>query len=463
MTKEQPTKREEVLESRPEGSRRNLRVAGNGAVSVTARQKNLTPKVDNIMEAVVERKNMEKAMRRVEANKGAPGIDNMSVEQLRPYLREYWPVLKVRLLEGSYRPQPVRNVDIPKPGGGIRKLGIPTVVDRFIQQAILQPLTSIFDPGFSRFSYGFRPNRDAHQAVKQARQNVASGRRWVIDIDLEKFFDRVNHDILMSRIARKVADKRLLKLIRLYLQAGIMQHGLTQARLTGTPQGGPLSPLLSNITLDDLDKELERRGHAFCRYADDCKIYVQSRRAGERTMESISSYLEKKLKLKVNQDKSKVDRPWRRKFLGYAMTIEKAARLKVAKESVKRFKRAMKGKFRKGRGRNIAKFTEQDLNPLLSGWGNYFKLNQAKTTVEELDAWVRRRLRCVLWRQWKRFHTRKRKLMSRGLSEERAASSAGNGRGAWWNSGASHMNEAFPKRYFDTIGLVSLREIMICL
>ncbi len=463
MTKEQPTKKTEKFESKPEGSRRNLRVSGYGVASVTPKRDNPIPKAENLMEAVVDDKNVEKALRRVEANKGAAGIDKMSVEQLRPHLHKNWPALKVKLLEGRYKPQDVKTVEIPKPNGGKRRLEIPTTTDRFIQQTILQVLTPIFDPGFSQFSYGFRPNRNAHQAVKQAQKYVASGRRWVVDMDLEKFFDKVNHDILMSKIARKIADKQLLRLIRRYLQAGIMDKGVRQAQLTGTPQGSPLSPLLSNIILDDLDKELQRRGHAFCRYADDCNIYVRSQRAGERTMKSVSRFLEKKLKLRVNQNKSAIGRPWKRKFLGYATTIEKKTRLNIAKESVKRFKKAVKEIFRRGRGCNIGRFIKDELNPLLRGWANYFRLNQVKAVIEMLDGWIRRKLRCMLWRQWKRFHTRKRKLKARGLSEEQAGISAGNGRGAWWNSGASHMNRALPKRYFDTIGLVVLREVMICL
>ncbi len=463
MTKEQPTKKIEKFESKPEGSRRNLPVSGCGVASVTSKRDNPIPKAENLMEAVVEDKNVEKALRRVEANKGAAGIDNMSVEQLRLHLHKHWPILKVKLLEGRYKPQGVKTVEIPKPNGGKRRLEIPTATDRFIQQAILQVITPIFDPGFSQFSYGFRPNRSAHQAVKQAQKYVASGRRWVVDMDLEKFFDRVNHDILMSRVARKIADKQLLRLMRRYLQAGIMDKGIRQAQLTGTPQGSPLSPLLSNIILDDLDKELQRRGHTFCRYADDCNIYVKSQRAGERTMKSVSGFLEKKLKLRVNQNKSAISRPWKRKFLGYTTTVEKKARLNIAKESVKRFKKAVKEIFRRGRGRNIGRFIKDELNPLLRGWGNYFRLNQVKAVIEMLDGWIRRRLRCMLWRQWKRFHTRKRKLKARGLSEEQAGLSAGNGRGVWWNSGASHMNRALPKRYFDTIGLVALREVMICL
>lgn len=409
------------------------------------------------MEAVVERENMVRALERVEANQGAPGVDEMPVESLRGHLKEHWPKIKGELLSGRYQPQPVRRVEIPKPGGkGMRPLGIPTVTDRLIQQAIHQVLSPIFEEGFSEHSYGFRPGRSAWQAVQAARQHAAEGRRWVVDMDLEKFFDRVNHDILMSRVARKVQDKRVLCLIRRYLHSGVMVEGLVEPRAEGTPQGGPLSPLLSNILLDDLDRELERRGHAFCRYADDCNIYVQSKRAGERVMASVSRFLERRLKLKVNPAKSAVDRPWNRKFLGYSMTWHETPRLKVAAESVERMKGKLRQLFRMGRGRNLKRFIQEDVSPLLRGWTNYFRLAEVKGIFEELDGWIRRKLRCIVWRQGKRVWPRVRLLMRHGLSEERACRSATNGRGPWWNSGASHMNEAFPKAYSDRLGLVSL-------
>jgi RNA-directed DNA polymerase len=381
----------------------------------------------------------------------------MSVGDLRPYLKEHWPRIKEELLEGRYEPRPVLKVEIPKPGGkGMRQLGIPTVLDRLIQQALLQVLQPVFEPGFSESSYGFRPGRSAHQAVLQARSYVAEGRRWVVDLDLEKFFDRVNHDMLMARVARKVRDKRVLKLIRRYLQAGMMSEGLVSRRTEGTPQGGPLSPLLSNILLDDLDKELERRGHAFCRYADDCNIYVQTRRSGERVLESVTGFLEKRLKLKVNREKSAVDRPWKRKFLGYSMTMHREPRLKAAAESVKRLKGKLKILFRKGRGRNLGRFIREDLTPVLRGWINYFQLAETKAAFEDLDQWIRRRLRAILWRQWKRTYPRAKRLMQLGLTEERAWRSAANGHGPWWNAGASHMNQAIPKKYLSACGLVSL-------
>jgi RNA-directed DNA polymerase len=344
----------------------------------------------------------------------------------------------------------------------MRQLGIPTVVDRLIQQALNQVLTPVFDVGFSESSYGFRPGRKAHTGIRKAQEYVLSGKRWVVDMDLEKFFDRVNHDILMARIARKVEDKRVLRLIRRYLQAGVMSDGLATVNREGTPQGGPLSPLLSNIMLDELDKELERRGHEFCRYADDCNIYVGSRKAGERILESITRFLEKKLKLRVNREKSAVDRPWKRKFLGYSMTIEKEPRLKVAPEAIKRLKGNLKAAFRRGRGRNLKRFINEELNPILRGWGNYFQLSEVVGTYEELNGWLRRRLRCILWRQWKRPRTRRKRLIARGLEEQRASQSAYNGRGAWWNSGASHMNEAYPRKYFDFLGLVVLQNQRRC-
>jgi RNA-directed DNA polymerase len=409
------------------------------------------------METMVERGNMMAAWKRVKANKGAPGVDGMTIDQLWPWLHTNWPQVRTELLNGEYIPQPVRKVEIPKPDGkGVRQLGIPTVLDRLIQQALHQILMPLFEPDFSEFSFGFRPGRSAVQAVRKAREYARNGRRWVVDMDLEKFFDRVNHDILMSRIVRKVEDKRMLKLIRRYLQAGIMEDGIVSPRDEGTPQGGPMSPLLSNILLDELDQELERRGHSFCRYADDCNIYVRTKRSGERVLKSITRFLKRRLKLKVNQEKSAVDRPWKRKFLGYSLTSHKQAKLRVAPESVKRFKGNIKQAMRRGRGRKLEWFILYDLNPKLRGWVNYFRYSEVKSTFEDLDGWIRRRLRNIIWRQWKRIRTRFKKLMQRGIAEKRARKSAGNGRGPWWNSGAKHMNQAFPKRYFDECGLISL-------
>ncbi len=446
----------EMRRAHPEGSGRKPSERGMGASIATARPQPSPPEVEvRLMEEIVSRANMMAAYHRVMANKGAAGIDRMTVEQLQPHLKEHWPRIKEELLEGRYWPRPVRGVEIPKPGGGMRQLGIPTVVDRLIQQATHQVLMPLFDPDFSKASYGFRPGRGAHDAVLAARAHVAEGRRFVVDLDLEKFFDRVNHDVLMARVARRVADKRVLRLIRRYLQAGLMTGGITTARSEGTPQGGPLSPLLSNILLDDLDKELERRGHAFCRYADDCNIYVRTRRAGERVMASITRFLAERLRLKVNAAKSAVDRPWARTFLGYTMSAHKQPRLRVAVKSVKRLRSKLRTTLRQGRGRTLVS-TVKTLTPILRGWLQYFRLAEAKGVFEELDGWMRRKLRCTLWRQWKRPQTRCKRLMQRGLDPERAWRSAYNGRGPWWNAGASHMNDAYRAAFFAQLGLPSL-------
>lgn len=409
----------------------------------------------SLMEAVVERGNLILAYRRVVENQGAAGVDELTVSELKDHLKRHWPVIRARLLSGDYQPAAVRRVDIPKPQGGVRTLGIPTVVDRLIQQALHQVLQPIFEPTFSKGSFGFRPGRNAHQALRQAQRYVAQGKRWVVDMDLEKFFDRVNHDLLMGKLAKKIGDARVLTLIRRYLEAGLMTDGLVQPRREGTPQGGPLSPLLSNILLTDLDRELERRGHAFCRYADDCNTYVGSERAGVRLLHSLTVFLGERLKLKVNAAKSAVARPWQRKFLGYSMTWHPKPKLRIAPSSRARLTEKVKVLLRGARGRSLAN-TIQRLNPLLRGWAAYFKLTETKRALEAHDGWIRHKLRCVLWRQGKRTYTRARNLMQRGLTEERAWRSATNGRGPWWNAGASHMHQAYPKSWFDQLGLVSL-------
>jgi RNA-directed DNA polymerase len=408
------------------------------------------------MEEVVRRENVVAAYKRVVRNGGAPGVDGVTVDELKAYCREHWARIREELLSDEHRPQPVRRVEIPKPGGkGTRVLGIPTVLDRMIQQALLQVLQPIFDPTFSEESYGFRPGRSPQQAVLRAREHIAAGHRWVVDLDLEDFFDRVNHDVLMARVARRVKDKQVLRLIGRYLRTGMMEGGLVSPRREGTPQGGPLSPLLSNILLDELDKELERRGHRFVRYADDCNVYVKSEAAGERVMASLERFLEKRLRLKVNREKSKVTRPWKCKFLGYSVTTHREPKLRLAPESIKRLKSRLRRIWRRGRGRSLVGVIEE-LRPVLRGWVAYFRLVETKGSFEELDAWIRRRLRCILWRQWKRPRTRLKKLRRYGLDETRARASAYNGRGPWWNAGSSHMNQAISTSLLSHLGLVSL-------
>jgi RNA-directed DNA polymerase len=411
------------------------------------------------MEAVVERNNLWSAYQKVVRNGGAVGADGLPVSALKDWLKVHWPSVKAALLEGSYQPAAVRAVDIPKPSGGVRTLGIPTVLDRLIQQALLQVLQPLVEPTFSASSYGFRPGRNAHQAIRAAQRHIEQGRPWVVDIDLEKFFDRVNHDILMSRVARHVDDERVLKLIRRYLEAGLMRSGVEEARDTGTPQGGPLSPLLSNILLTDWDRELERRGHAFCRYADDCNIYVGSEAAGRHLLARMTVFLEGTLKLRVNVGKSACARTRERKFLGYTLTAVKNAttRLRFARESEQRLRQRVRNLLRQGRGRRLA-HTIATLNPVLRGWASYFRLSMSQTAWKDLDGWLRRRLRCLIWRQAKTRRRRNELLRQRGLPEQRAWHSARNGQGPWWNAGASHMNHAFPKAYFDAQGLVCMTD-----
>ena len=438
------------------GSRKLRRAQVSGANSPGTGESTASRKPD-LIETMLERGNLIRALQAVERNAGAAGVDGMESGQLRGYLWAHWNRIKEQILKGSYEPRPVKRVDIPKAGGGTRMLGIPTVLDRFIQQAIHQTLSPLWEPVFSAHSYGFRPGRSAQQAVKAAQSHVRAGKRWVVDLDLEKFFDRVNHDALMARVARRVSDERMLGLIRRYLTSGIMLGGLVEQRVEGTPQGGPLSPLLSNILLDDLDKELEKRGHRFCRYADDCNIYVGSRRAGERVMTSLTGFLRAKLKLTVNRLKSAVERPWKRKFLGFSLTSEKASRVRVAPQSVARFKDKLRVKFRQGRGRNLRRFLAE-LKPLLRGWAGYFSVAQTRRVFEELDQWIRRKLRCMEWRKWKRGKTRCKRMITLGLDGKVARASAFNGHGPWWNSDAPHLHATLPTAYFRRLGLILLIE-----
>jgi RNA-directed DNA polymerase len=445
------------MRERP-GRGRGGTAASTGGVRQTVAARVDTPgaETSRLMEEVLRRENLIRAHARVVQNGGAPGIDGMTVDALMPYCREHWARIREALLNETYVPQPVRRVEIPKPDGkGLRMLGIPTVLDRLIQQALLQVLQPLFDPTFSDDSFGFRPGRGAPAAVRRARAHIAAGHRWVVDLDLEKFFDRVNHDVLMARVARRVTDTRVLRVIRRYLQAGMMAGGLVSPRTEGTPQGGPLSPLLSNILLDDLDRALERRGHRFARYADDCNVYVQSRSAGERVMASLERFLGQRLRLQVNREKSAVARPWQRKFLGYTVTIHREPKLRAAPQSVARLKTRLRLQLRAGRGRSLQR-TVTDLTPLLRGWVVYFRLADVKSSFEELDAWLRRRLRCLLWRHWKRPRTRATELHRRGLDLARAQASANNGRGPWWNAGASHMHAAVPTAVLRGWGLLSL-------
>jgi RNA-directed DNA polymerase len=408
------------------------------------------------MEAVCERNNSKQALARVKANKGSAGIDGMTVEQLPNYLKKHWPAIREQLLNGTYKPQPVKRVEIPKPDGGKRKLGIPTVLDRFIQQVVMQVLQSIWDWTFSETSYGFRPRRSAHQAVAIAQGYIAEGYGYVVDLDLEKFFDRVNHDRLMARLATRISDKRMLKLIRAYLTAGVLENGLVSPVDEGTPQGGPLSPLLSNIVLDELDRELERRGHRFVRYADDCNIYVRSQRAGERVMGSITKFITTKLKLKVNDKKSAVDRPVARKFLGFSFTgtSEKLKR-RIAPKAIARFKQRVRELTCRTRGVSMETMIQQ-LSRYLIGWRGYFGFCQTPSVLRRLESWVRRRLRSVVWKQWKRGTVRFAALRRHGVGKDLAARTAGSPHGPWRLSNSPALAIALPNAYFASLGLPSL-------
>jgi|GraSoiStandDraft_57_1057295.scaffolds.fasta_scaffold45200_3 RNA-directed DNA polymerase len=411
---------------------------------------------EQLMEEVCERENCKQALARVKANKGSTGVDGMTVLELPEFLKQHWPTIREQLLRGTYQPQPVRRVEIPKPdGGGMRKLGIPSVLDRFIQQAVMQVLQRKWDRTFSDHSYGFRPGRSAHQAVAAAQQYIAAGYRWVVDLDLEKFFDRVNHDKLMAKIAERVRDKRLLKLIRAFLRAGVMEGGLVSPVDEGTPQGGPLSPLLSNIVLDELDRELERRGLRFARYADDSNIYVRSRRAGERVMESLTRFITAKLKLTVNQQKSAVARPWDRKFLGFSFTSAGIPKRRIAPKAVDRFKERVRDLTSRSRGVSIEQMAEE-LSRYLRGWLGYFGKCETPSVLMGLDHWLRRRLRSAIWKQWKRGPARFAELRKRDVNVQLAAQTASSALGPWRLANSPALSFALPNAYFSSLGIPRL-------
>jgi len=431
---------------------------GEGTESLTAKRPAESPaETERLMEEVVERENLLEALKRVKANKGSPGVDGMTVQGLPDYLREHWPALREQLLKGTYEPQPVRRVEIPKPDGGVRKPGIPTVLDRFIQQAAMQVLQRRWDRTFSEQSYGFRPKRSAHQAVAQAQQYLGEGYRWVVDLDLEKFFDRVNHDKLMGQVAKRVSDKRMLKLLRGFLTAGVMENGLVSPVDEGTPQGGPLSPLLSNLVLDDLDRELERRGHRFVRYADDCNIYVRSARAGQRVMESVTRFIVEKLKLKVNGEKSAVARPQERKFLGFSFTWDWKPKRRIAPKARVRMKQRVRELTWRTRGISLEEMVG-DLASYLRGWRSYFGFCQTPWVLIHLDSWIRRRLRSVLWAQWKHVGRRRAELERRGVSCQWAKKTACRNLGPWRLSQDPSICHAAPNAFFDALGLPRLSD-----
>ena len=452
---------------RPKSRQLELALKGRGEAPTTQRSgeaptaahENESSGSHDLMSRVVERRNLEAALKRVRLNKGSPGIDGMTVDELPQHLREHWPSIKAALMAGTYRPAPVKRQQIPKKGGGVRELGIPTVLDRFVQQAILQVLQPIFDPTFSDHSYGFRPGRRAHDAVCRAQQYVQAGRRWVVDVDLEKFFDRVNHDVLMARLARRVEDKRLLGVIRRYLEAGILADGVVVERREGTPQGGPLSPLLANVLLDEVDRALEGSGHAFVRYADDCNVYVRSKRAGERVMERLRK-LFARLRLKVNADKSAVARAWDRKFLGYSFWVARGREVKrrVAPKALEGFKERIRQITRRNGGRSMEKVVEE-LRAYLLGWKAYFRLADTPGIFHDLDQWIARRLRMVQLKQWKRGRTAYREMRTRGVPDQLAAGAAKHTRSWWRLSRHGALQTALPGRLFEEMGLPRLRPL----
>jgi RNA-directed DNA polymerase len=435
------------------GEARSQAAQGTEALAATPGRESLAA-LGPSMEAIVARDNLKKALAQVRRNKGAPGVDGMTVDDLAPYLKDHWPAIRTRLLDGTYRPLPVRRVEIPKAAGGLRPLGIPTVLDRFIQQAVMQVLQAAWDRSFCEHSYGFRPGRSAQGAVRAAQAYIAAGNRFVVDLDIEKFFDRVNHDILMGLVAKRVSDRRILRLIRGFLTAGVLADGLVGPTDEGTPQGGPLSPLLSNLMLDELDRELVRRGHRFVRYADDCNIYVRSRRAGERVMTSVAGFLARRLKLRLNPAKSAVAVPWQRKFLGFSFTSG-TPRRRIAPQALARFKSRVRELTRRTRGASLKQII-REVSRYLVGWRGYFGICQTPSVLRGLDRWVRRRLRCIAWKQWKRGRTRFAELRRRGVGKDLAATTAGSAHGPWRLSNSPALAIALPNALLGTLGLAAL-------
>ena len=429
---------------------------GKGTESTLARYESESlAESERLMEAVCEARNLKQALRRVKRNNGSPGVDGMKAEELPGWLIANWSRLREELLTGRYRPQPVKRVEIDKPDGGTRKLGIPTVIDRFVQQAVLQVIQRIWEPTFSESSYGFREGRSAHQAIEAAQRHLHEGYGWTVDIDLEKFFDRVHHDRLMARISTRISDRRMLGMVRAFLTAGVMEGGLVSPSSEGTPQGGPLSPLLSNIVLDELDQELEKRGHKFARYADDCNVYVRSRRAGQRVMATLRQFITNHLRLRINEQKSAVARPHERKFLGFTFTSEDRPRRRIAPKSVLRFKNRIREITSRTRGRKLDDVV-QELNLYLTGWRGYFGFIETPTILKALDGWIRRRLRAYIWKQWKTIKKRRRELRRRGVNRDRAAALASSRKGSWRISRSKPLSYALPKGFFDSLGLVRL-------
>jgi RNA-directed DNA polymerase len=441
----------------PVESRSDPKPAAKGIETRVAKRKTESlAGTERLMEEVCEGGNCKQALQRVKANKGSPGVDGMTVDELPEYLKQHELEIGEQLRSGTYQPQPVKRVEIPKPdGNGVRSLGIPCVLDRLVQQAVLQVLQKRWDPTFSEHSHGFRPGRSARQAVHEAQQYIAGGYRWVVDLDLEKFFDRVNHDRLLAAVAKRVADKRMLKLIRAFLKAGVMEDGLVGPGDEGRPQGGPLSPLLSNLVLDELDRELERRGHRFVRYADDSNIYVGSERAGQRVLERVTHFITHRLKLKVNQAKSAVARPGQRKLLGFSFTSEREPRRRIAPKAIARFKERIREQTRRTRSISLRQMVKE-LTTYLRGWLGYFGDCQTPSVLHSLETWLRRRLRSAVWKQWKRGRTRFKELRKRGVGQDLAAQTAGSAHGPWRIANSPALNLALPNAYFDSLGLPAM-------